>query len=157
MNKALAHDRAEIHLKMFRSIDTEYRKLHWRTLSPNTQRHLDARLWKEFARVFAPPPDARQPMARTLAVNVVDHLKDVLRQSCLCEGNLVLMKDQKPLLKSANADRMEKPVAFAVGVVAMVQARFRTDASTVTFQYAGCRIRSANLPVVLFLGTAHKV
>jgi len=38
MNKALAHDRAEIHLKMFRSIDTEYRELHWRTLSPNTQR-----------------------------------------------------------------------------------------------------------------------
>jgi len=37
MNKALAHDRAEIHLKMFRSIDTEYRELHWRTLSPNTQ------------------------------------------------------------------------------------------------------------------------
>ena len=36
--KTLVHDRVELHLKMFRSIDTESRKPHRRTLTPNTHR-----------------------------------------------------------------------------------------------------------------------
>ena len=38
MSKALTHNRAEMYLKMFCLIDTEYRKPHGRTLPPNTQR-----------------------------------------------------------------------------------------------------------------------